>query len=129
MTRGKRAATVVVFLLVGGILYLYLDGRVKETEIAFVLTDLEVPSPVRALRYEDVERLECHVVDEATGKTLATIVHRKPGAVSNPTSVRLRPGMYALHLTLTLRLPDGTPREVSSVVRQALDGGHVDVRP
>jgi hypothetical protein len=126
MKSRKRMAVVVLFLTAGGFLYWWEGAGPSENHLIFVLTGVEVPNSGQMLRHESITRLECRVLDEA-GEQVAHIHHRRPGAVSNMSTLRLPEANYRLHVTLTFKVAGNESRRVQFLRERFLGGGNISV--
>ena len=123
----RRAIVLVIFLGAGALGYwLYWSGP-KTSTLSFVLTDMEVQVDGSLLRHEHVRRLRCEVMNES-GEVLATITHKRPGAVSAAAELRIPNGRYMLHIELTLEATDGAVHRQRYLKTVELDGEPVSLR-
>ena len=124
----SRFVVVALFLLAGFIFYKASEASPREVKLVFILTDLEVTHNGALLRHEQVKRLTCRVVDDA-GYTVARIVHNSPTAVTRPPTINVPYGQYNLHISLELRAPDGSVKQLTYLKQEYLDADEVSVRP
>ena len=122
-----RSRLMLVLVFVGAGTLVWWLQRPTETEVRFVLTHLEVRGADGLYRHERLRRLDCTVESE-DGTEVARIVHRRPGAVSHPTRLRLPSGRYRLTLLLQFDGIAGEPFSVRLQRSETLEGGEKLIR-
>ncbi len=122
----SRLIVLVIFLGVGIFTYWLYSTGPQTSSLVFVLTKIEIPAADTLLRHEHVTRLRCKVMNEA-GEVVATIVHKRPGAVSSPAEFRVPTGKYMLHIELNLRHPSGETRRQRYLKTVELAGEQVTI--
>ena len=128
MSKSTRAGVFLLLVAAVGLFLWNAYAQPKDTELRFVLTDIELAQGVQILRHEHITRLDCKILDQH-GSVVTTLSHLTPGAVSHPTELRLPAAKYQLHISLAFKLPDGKTRTVPYLQERYLDGGKVAVRP
>ena len=118
---------LLIFLGAGGLGWWLLASGPQTSDLVFVLTDVEVAEGGVLLRHEHVEHLHCDVMTE-DGDVLATIDHKRPGAVSPAFELRVPQGTYMLHVQLKLTHPNGANRTVRYLKTAELQGEKVTIR-
>jgi hypothetical protein len=126
MKSRSRFAIAALFVTAGGIFFWWQNVAPEEHRITFVLTGIEIPGDGTKLTYESIDSMLCSVLDEQ-GVEVATIRHKKPGAVTNVVSLELPKATYWLNCRLRFEESDSKIRTVPVLKERFLGGGNITV--
>ncbi|MFT7624517.1 MAG: hypothetical protein ACI9WU_003705 [Myxococcota bacterium] len=125
--RSKLGRLLLVGAFLGLGAFLFYDTLFSNSEqtVTFVLTEVELPGTTTLLRHEHVMRLDCTVLD-MEGIPVATMYHKRPGAIATPAPMQLPHGKYRFSVKLTFE-ENGVQRSKHILREASLDGETVRI--